>query len=166
MIDLPVNYAKVLFDMNVAEADVAESRELMESFELMEALNSPIISKSEKRKVIEQLFPASVWNFFKVMSDNGDIACAADMFDAYDALIRERESTIEATFTYVTKPEDAQIEQLKQKIASKYGKSIVNLKLVEDSSLIGGFVLEVGESVLDQSVRTSMTKLKRHFAVR
>ena len=160
MIDLPVNYAKVLFDMNVAEADVAESRELMESSELMEALNSPIISKSEKRKVIE------VWNCFKVMSHNGDIACAADMFDAYDALIRERESTIEATFTYVTKPEDAQIEQLKQKIASKYGKSIVNLKLVEDSSLIGGFVLEVGESVLDQSVRTSMTKLKRHFAVR
>ena len=46
MIDLPVNYAKVLFDMNVSEADIAESRELMESPELNEAMMSHIVSKS------------------------------------------------------------------------------------------------------------------------
>lgn len=166
MIDLSVNYARVLFDMNVAETDIAECKALMESPELLEAMISPLVRKSEKHKVIEKLFPQSVWNFFKVMSDNGDVSCAVDMFKAYDALIRERESTIEATFTYVTRPEDAQIEQLKKKIAAEYGKSAVKLELKEDPSLIGGFVLKVGEAILDQSVRTSMAKLKRHFTVR
>ena len=36
----------------------------------------------------------------------------------------------------------------------------------EDPSIIGGFVLSVGEQVYDQSLRTSMAKMKRHFAER
>jgi F-type H+-transporting ATPase subunit delta len=100
------------------------------------------------------------------MSDNDDIECADEMLDAYDAMIREKEETVKATFAYVTEPDDAQIEQLKKKIAKDYNKKNVVLQLVHDPSLIGGFVLTVEDSVLDQSVKTSMTKLKRHFTER
>lgn len=79
--------------------------------------------------MIEKLFPKSVQSFVKVMSDNGDIACAPEMFEAYDELVRKQENTIEAVFTYVTEPDDAQIEGLKAKIARDYGKDRVDLKL-------------------------------------
>ncbi|MCR4601553.1 MAG: ATP synthase F1 subunit delta [Clostridia bacterium] len=166
MNDLPLNYAKVLFDMDINADEIKEMRELLESGELSTALDSPLVSKVEKRKVIDKLFPQSTRNFVKVMSDNGDIGISADMFEEFDAMKRAKEGTIVATLTYVTKPDDAQIEQLKKKIAKDYNKNNVVLQLVEDPSLIGGFVLRVGESVLDQSVKTSMAKLKRHFAVR
>ena len=167
MIDLPANYARVLFDMNIEAEQVEEMRSLLtESAELTEALMNPLVRKVEKRNVIDKLFSQSVRSFVKVMSDNDDIECAGEMFEAYDAMVRERDETVKATFTYVTKPDDAQIEQLKKKIAKDYKKKNVVLELEQDKSLIGGFVLTVGDTVLDQSVKTSMTRLQRHFAER
>ena len=159
MIDLPVNYAKVLFEMDIKSEQVKESRNLLtKSEELRQALTNPLVRKSEKRSVIEKLFPKPVWSFVKVMSD--------EMFEAYDRLVYEKENTVHAVLTYVTKPDDAQIKRLKKKIAKDYNKGNVVLQLVEDPSLIGGFVLTIGDSVLDQSVKTSMKKLKRHFTER
>ena len=42
----------------------------------------------------------------------------------------------------------------------------VELTLQEDASLVGGFILSVGDSVLDKSLRTAILKMQRHFAVR
>ena len=167
MIDLPVNYARVLFDMNIEPEQVEESRALLtESAELRDALINPLFRKAEKRRVIDKLFPESVRNFVKVMSDNDDMECVDEMFDAYDGFVRESQETVKATLTYVTAPEDDQIEKLKNKIAKDYSKKNVELELVQNPSLIGGFVLTVGGNVLDQSVKTSMTRLQRHFAER
>ena len=167
MIDLPVNYARVLFDMNIEPEQVEESRALLtESAEIRDALINPLFRKAEKRRVIDKLFPESVRNFVKVMSDNDDMECVDEMFDAYDGFVRESQETVKATLTYVTAPEDDQIEKLKNKIAKDYSKKNVELELVQNPSLIGGFVLTVGGNVLDQSVKTSMTRLQRHFAER
>ncbi|MGN1349505.1 MAG: ATP synthase F1 subunit delta [Anaerovoracaceae bacterium] len=167
MIDLPVNYARVLFDMNLDPGQVEEMRALLtESAELEDALCNPLFRKAEKRRVIDRLFPESTRSFVKVMCDNDDIGCSGEMFDAYDAMVRERDETVKAVFTYVTEPDEAQVERLKKKIAKDYNKKNVELELVHDPSLIGGFVLTVEDSVLDQSVKTSMTRLKRHFTER
>ncbi len=167
MTNLPENYARVLFDLKIEEDQVREARGLlMESDELREALVSPIITKADKRRVIDKLFPEAMRNFMKVMSDNGDVGIVKDMFGAYDALIRERDGVVYATFTYVTAPDEAQVEKLKKKIAKDHGKQKVELHLVEDRSLIGGFVLTVEDRVLDRSVKTSITRLRRHFAER
>ncbi len=167
MIDLPLNYARVLYDMNIDSESLNKTRSLLtESPELADALENPLVQKQEKRHVIEKLFPKPLWNFVKVMSDNDDVVYAGDIFDAYDKLIREKENKIEAVFTYVTEPDEAQIEKLKSKIERDYGKKNVELRLEQDTSLVGGFILTVGEEVYDSSIRTSMAKMKRHFAER
>ncbi|MDD6255119.1 MAG: ATP synthase F1 subunit delta [Eubacteriales bacterium] len=167
MTSIPDNYARVLFDLHIDSGDIETARVLLtESEELTEALTSPIVSKSEKRAVIDKLFPESTRNFFKIMSDYGDVEYAEDMFSAYDALVLDDRNAVSAEFRYVTEPDDAQISRLKQKIAKDYKKESVELNLVEDKSLIGGFVLTVGDYVLDQSVKTSIQKLRRHFAER
>lgn len=160
------NYANVLIDMNIAAEDMDTMRALLEDEAVFEALGNPFISRKSKHGVIEKLFPAAVCNFVKVMSDNGDIALAADMLQTYDAMVLERRNAVRATFTYVTKPDDAQVEKLKRLICKKYSKDSVELELVEDPSLVGGFILTVGDSVLDKSLKTSILKMQRHFAVR
>ena len=167
MTNLPENYARVLFDLNIEPEHVQTARELLTgSDELLEALTSPIVTRVDKRKVIDRLFPAAAAGFVKVMSDNGDIGIAEEVFRAYDALIRKRDDVAYATFTYVTAPDEAQVEKLKKKIAEDYGKQNVELHLVEDRSLLGGFVLTVEDLVLDRSVKTSIGRLRRHFAER
>ena len=160
------NYAKVLMEMHVAEEDIAAMRALLADEALYEALENPFVSRQNKHSVIEKLFPAAVCNYVKVMSDNGDIVHAGDMLNAYDALVREQNNVARATFTYVTKPDDAQVEKLKAFVCRKYGKTSVELELVEDASLVGGFILTVGDSVLDKSLKTAIHKMQRHFAVR
>lgn len=167
MTSIPDNYARVLFDLNLDPGDIETARVLLtESKELTEALTSPIISRAEKRVVIDKLFPESIRDFIKVMSDYGDVESAEETFSAYDALVLDSRNAVSAEFAYVTEPDDAQISRLKQKIAKDYNKDSVELNLVGDKSLIGGFVLTVGDYVLDQSVKTSIQKLRRHFAER
>lgn len=160
------NYAKVLIDMNIAEEDIETMRALLADKDLYEALGNPFVSSGSKHSVIEKLFPAAVCNFVKVMSDNGDIVLADDLFQAYDQLVLDRKNMVRATFTYVTKPDDAQVEKLEKLICKQYGKDGVELTLQEDPTLVGGFILAVGDSVLDKSLRTSILKMQRHFAVR
>lgn len=167
MNDLPANYAKVLFDVQIDPQQLQKTRELLtQSKELRQALENPLVRKGEKHRVIEKLFPQSIWNFLKVMSDNGDIACIEPMFEAYDVLVYKAQNAISAVFTYVTKPSDEQVRKLKEMICVRYHKKYVDLKLEEDPALIGGFILSVGDSVLDKSFRTSMAKMKRHFTTR
>ena len=71
MTNIPLNYATVLYDMNIVPDDLNAGRDLLtESPELAEVLVNPLISKSEKKNVIEKLFPESLWNFVSVMSEN------------------------------------------------------------------------------------------------
>ena len=160
------NYAKVLIDMNIADDDMAAMRALLADEAVFGALGNPFVSRKSKQSVIDQLFPAAVCNFVKVMSDNGDIALCGDMFQAYDQMVLDRKNMVRATFTYVTKPDDAQVEKLKKLICKQYGKDGVELTLQEDPSLVGGFILSVGDSVLDKSIRTAILRMQRHFAVR
>ena len=65
MIDLPLNYARVLYDMNIDPENLNKARSLLtESPELMEALVNPLIRKSEKRMSSKKYFP----NLFGVLS--------------------------------------------------------------------------------------------------
>ena len=160
------NYAKVLMDMDIAAEDIETMRALLADEKVFEALENPFVDLKSKHRVIDGLFPAAVCNFVKVLIDNGDIALAGDLFHTYDDLRLDEENRIRATFTYVTKPDDAQVKKLEKLICKKYGKDSVELTLQEDTSLVGGFVLTVGDSVLDKSLKTAITRMQRHFAVR
>lgn len=160
------NYAQVFFDRKVSSKDVAESRRLMAVPELTQALENPFVSKRSKRAVIDALFPAATRNFFKVMCDNGDLFAVGEMFEVYDKLVRKKNNTVRTVFTYVTPPDEAQVKALKQVICKQYHASAVELRLEEDVSLIGGFLLTVEDFVLDKSLRTAIDKMSRHFAAR
>ena len=48
MIDLPLNYARVLYDMNIDPENLSTARSLLtESPELVEALVNPLVRRSE-----------------------------------------------------------------------------------------------------------------------
>lgn len=160
------NYAKVLFDRGVSPEDLEEAKSLLAVPELTQALENPFVAKQEKRAVIDALFPVALRSFFKVMCDNGDLTAAEEMFEEYDTLLRRQTGTVRAVFTYVTAPDEKQIETLKQVICKQYHASAVALRLEEDASLLGGFLLTVEDFVLDKSLRTAIGKMSRHFAVR
>lgn len=59
---------------------------------------------------------------------------------------------------------DAQVQGLKDKLEARF-QSKLDFRVVEDSSLIGGIRVVVGDNVLDRSVKSSIEKMKQALAV-
>ena len=139
------NYAKVLFDLAIPEEYINETKRLCcECPELVAALASPVVSRKEKHAV----------------SDNGEADSVYDIFESYDEIVLDKKEVATAVFSYVTKPDEKRLTDIKNMICQKYHKTGVELRLRKDPSLIGGFVLTVGDDVYDRSVKASIAKLQ------
>ena len=55
---------------------------------------------------------------------------------------------------------------MKAYLANKYGKQTVELSMVEDKSLIGGFVLRVGDKEEDYSMKGRLDRLEKRLTWR
>lgn len=62
---------------------------------------------------------------------------------------------------YVTEPDAEQLKKIKQMLMKKYQKQDVELRLVKDSSLGGGFVIRTGDVETDWSIKGRMKQLEQ-----
>ena len=73
---ISMSYGQALFDLKVSKEDRQNAAKILrESEELQKALVNPTISKEEKEKVIDKLFPPEIRNFIKVIFRNDDAQC-------------------------------------------------------------------------------------------
>lgn len=164
MIQLDANYGKVLFQLSLSTEIVDRVKELLLNHkELLTALDNPSIKAKEKHAVIDRLFDAEVRNFLKVLCDNGYVSHIAEILSAYDDLVLESKNMIRATLSFVTKPSEAQLTGIKSMICKKYNKEDVLLELKEDPSLMGGFILNVGDMEYDRSVKGKLLDMQKRL---
>lgn len=164
MIQLDANYGKVLFQLEPSTESVEGMRELLLNHkELLEALDNPSIKGKEKHAVIDQLFDPEIRNFVKVLCDHGYISHIREILMSYDDLVLESKHTIRATLSFVIKPSEVQLTSIKNMICKKYNKEDVFLELKEDTTLIGGFVLKVGDVEYDKSVRGKLLDMQKRL---
>jgi len=157
-----INYAKALYDLNISEEVVQNTRDIiLESNELFDALSNPSIKNKEKHAVIDSIFEKEIRNFLKILCDNNCVELILKIFDVYEDIVLENKNIIKATLTYVTKVDDEQIENIKEFIRNKYDKAGVLLELKEDASLIGGFILTVGDIEYDKSIKGTLSSLHK-----
>ena len=71
-----------------------------------------------------------------------------------------------ATLSYVVEPNENQLSQIKNYLAKKYNKETVELTMVEQPELIGGFVLKVGDIEEDNSIRGRLNRLEKKLTWR
>ena len=159
-----INYAKALFETGIAQSIVKQAEEIYsQSPQLPMILESPVVDYEKKTRTIERIFPSEIWNFLKLVCYNRKAAYLKDIFQVYESLKKEEQSILTATLFYVTKPEDTYIEQMKEFLRRNYQRAKVELSLVQDSSLMGGFLLQVGNQQYDNSVRGALQQLQQKF---
>lgn len=157
-----VNYAKVLFTLEVSDFNIQKTKQIFrENSELIRALDNPMIDKKEKDAVIEAVFDKDICNFIKLLCDNRNIDLINEIFDAHETMELESKNIIQAKLTYAVKLMDEEIEQIKAMICKKYNKTGVSLELIEDVSLIGGYVLKIGDTEYDKSIQGALVELQK-----
>lgn len=161
------NYGKVLFSLSPSEESIQQSKQILsENCELIKVLDNPVINKQEKEAVIDSLFEKEICNFMKVLCENKCIRIANMIFEAYETIVLASENIIKAKLSYVTRPDDSELGQIKDMISNKYKRIRVELELQEDTSLIGGFVLIIGDTEYDKSIKGTLFELQKTLARR
>ena len=157
-------YAIVLYELGIPEEMVRKAAELLkENPELPEVLNSPVVPLKSKHAVIEKVFrepefSALMVRFLKKACDAGCIGQTEEIAAARDAYARKAAG---AELHYVTMPGAAQITGMKQFLCRKYNKKDVNIRLVNQPDLVGGFVLKAGDTEYDYSLKGQLVRLGR-----
>ena len=156
------NYAKVLGDLAVAKEEVCQVDELLTQIPVLgETLDNSLVKRDEKQRVIQAIFPKSMWNFMRLLCEHRVVGIWPDIYETYEELQFEKEGIVKATLRYAMKLDDEDIRQVKDMICKKYRKTGVKLELIEDSSLIGGMVLQVKHTEYDKSIKGAFEEMQR-----
>lgn len=168
MSELAKRYAQALFSLRQDEPRLQKDTELLTGTPaLWAALKNPCIPTVQKNAVLERLLGKETGplflNFYKLLCERGRIALLPDIAAAYHRCALDSENTAEAWMRCVIPPPEGQKEALCAALCRRHGKTRVNLHIVEDPSLMGGFVLEIGGVAYDRSIRGLFRNMRRDF---
>jgi F-type H+-transporting ATPase subunit delta len=97
-------------------------------------------------------------NLARLLTENKRLALLPEIVSLFEALKSEREGELAAHVTSAFALADAQLAGLVAKLEAKFGRKVTATQSV-DSELIGGVVIQVGDEVMDASVRGGLEAL-------
>lgn len=167
MTQIVINYARVLYELNIPKNIILETQDIFASVpDLKVRLISPVISNQKKHNIIERLFPKEMHSFLKILCDYQSMEVIDEIFVAYKQYYNEQNGILEAKLTYVTLPGEEELDGIKKVLMDKYHKNQVELTLVYNPEIIGGFIIEAQNRETDWSLKGRLNKLQQRLVRR
>ena len=166
-------YAKALLELALDQQKIEVIENNMqqiitvanEAHDFQVFLSSPLIKVDKKLEVIKTIFgnfDALSISFLEMVATNRREALITEIASAFLAQLKEHRGIVPVTIISA-KTLDA---QTKAQITSKISASIKGtLEITEnvDESLIGGFIVRMGDHQIDASVANQLKRLKQQF---
>ncbi|WP_266203431.1 ATP synthase F1 subunit delta [Pontibacter kalidii] len=147
-------------DMQLFSQVVSQNRD----FRLL--LQNPIVKSDKKLAILNGVFKGKVNEmtlaFFILIARKNREAILDAVATAFQEQYRVLQGIQSAEVVSAVPLTPALRDELGQKLVAQTGKRIELVERV-DPSLIGGFVLRVGDKQIDNSVKNSLRKLKNQF---
>ena len=70
---------------------------------------------------------------------------------------------LKATISYAVRPEEAKIAELKEMLKKDYHATEVILKEEQNDELLGGYILQVGDRIIDNTVKRAFDNLEQNL---
>lgn len=145
-------------DMDLLSKTVAASRELR----LL--LRNPIVKHDKKLAILTAIFKGKVSDltlrFFTILTQKNREAALESMGVEFQVQYNAMQGIQMAQVTSATPLTPASRAELEKLVTRQTGLTQVKLTEQVDPDLIGGFVLRVGDQQIDDSVRTSLRKMR------
>ncbi|MDE6863348.1 MAG: F0F1 ATP synthase subunit alpha [Eubacterium sp.] len=154
-------YLETLLSSNVSVSALEDVLKIFNSSEeLVQILDNPNVSQSEKRAVIDDLFAPSVRTFIAELAAEGSSAQLEEILCAYINELDKKNNIANATVYCTTPPNDEQLEGIKAFVCKEENAGEAKITIVNDDSLIGGFIIRVNSKEFDFSLKTKLEKIK------
>lgn len=170
-----VRYAKAVLDLaqsqNAAEAInndmLTISQTIAESQELNDFLQNPVVRSSVKQAALTEVFKGThdiTGKLVALLMDNKRIALLGAVAKSYTQLFAQLQGSQTAKVTTAV-PLSGELEQkVLAKVTELTGKA-VNIENIVDESILGGFILRVGDIQYNASIANKLNRLKREFTL-
>jgi len=147
-------------DMKLFSNTISQNRD----FQML--LRNPIVKSDKKMAVLNSVFKGKVQemtlSFFTIVTRKNREALLEFVATEFEKQYNLMKGIQRASVTSAAPLSPALRQQLGERLANETGKTI-QLEEMIDPSLIGGFVLRVGDRQIDSSVKNSLRKLKNNF---
>ena len=164
-------YARAVFELAKDAGQVAEVSTQLAAFadaysasdELRAIEHTPGLTESDREAVVKAIgerVGASdlVLRTLTMMIDRQRLAALPDMVRLVEAMADDHLGVLRASVTSAQPLSDMYRSHLKQKIEGATGKKVV-MTFAEDTSLIAGIVTQVGDRIVDGSIRGKLNDL-------
>jgi F-type H+-transporting ATPase subunit delta len=109
--------------------------------------------------VAKSALDPKVSNLLRTVVENGRLAALPEIASQFNALVKSRSGTSDATIESAFPIDGTQLPQVVAALEKRFGRKL-NANVVIDPALIGGIRVVVGDEVLDTSVRARLEKMK------
>jgi F-type H+-transporting ATPase subunit delta len=167
-------YARSLFEVAKEQDKLDVVREQIGQFadaldgsrDLQVFFFSPYFSTEEKKeglgRAVEGADPIVV-NVLELLVENHRMPVMFRLRRAYDAMWEEENKLLPVQITSAVRLDEAIVQRIGEEIGQQTGRR-VELKSVVDPDVLGGIVLQVGNSILDASIRNRLEQLRKQVA--
>ena len=165
-------YARALIAIGTEEncidqlgADLAQFDQVLQLGDgaLGSALSNPGVTNGERREVIEAVLSqlslhSRVNAFLRLLVDKNRFAAFDEILSAYTQMADEIAGRVRVTVTTAKKQTAAGQKKITAAIEASTGKK-VDVSFEVDTALIGGVVAQIGDTVIDASIRSRLQEL-------
>lgn len=167
-------YCKALFELaleqdqlETVENDLLRILEIIGQNEDFTAfLASPIVRESQKTQLLTDVFKNQVSpltnQFLMLLSQKKRSSLLPLIVQHFRAMLLAWRDIVEVELTSVADLNDEQLKRIQIHLQEVTGKSVI-LKKSYDPALIGGFIVKMGDTVIDNSIRNQLNKLHEHL---
>jgi len=174
MADAARVYAEALFEVGRDKGKLDALQQQLGQFadavdrnhELQVFFFSPYLSSAEKVEGIERAITGAepeLINFLELLVDKHRMTEIFRIRRELDELWKHENRRIDVTVTSAVELDPAVVEKIGQEVERQTGEK-VDLSSQVDNDILGGIVLQVGNMVLDASIRSRLEKLRKSVA--
>ena len=152
---------KITEENNTTKGVLSDFAEVVKALEENKELKlfflNPHVKISDKKDVLKELFEGKIsielLNLLKLIVDKDRIKYIPGILDEYSKLYDENRNVLNLKISSAVPLEEMQINSIKQKYLRLYDKSSAKVKLEIDEKLIGGVRVQIGDKVIDGSIK-------------
>jgi F-type H+-transporting ATPase subunit delta len=147
--------------------DVASGMEQDETVSLF--LESPKISEAQKNEILAAALsdrvPRLFLRYLQTLVRKRRQMLIPEIATEYESLLDMHEGRVHARVTVARETSEGEVSSIAQQLSRVIGKTVVPHVTV-NPEILGGVVVKIGDTVMDGSVRTRLTRLKGQMLAR
>jgi ATP synthase F1 delta subunit len=174
MADAARVYAEALFEVGRDKGKLDTLQQQLGEFtaavdgsrELQVFFFSPYLSSEEKKEGLKRAISGAepeLINFLELLVDKHRMPEIFRIRREFEELWKHENRRIDVTVTSAVELDSAVVEKIGHEVERQTGEE-VDLSSAVDSNILGGIVLQVGNMVLDASIRSRLEKLRKSVA--